>query len=150
MIGFETPDPLDAPDEIHVTLSGSIDGQTIPLGGWEPITWQGAGGDLQVTGDRATFTFRPGFADVIGGIQPALAPLPALVTDVAVEQLGRSFTATFGWAGSRHRGRGHRGPVPGDGARRTSHRGLRTGTPGAADGRPGTPRTDREPGLGLR
>jgi hypothetical protein len=96
MIGLETADPLDAPDDVQLGLAVTVDGQPLPLDGWEPITWQGAGGELQAGGDRATLDIRSGFADVIGGIQPALAPVPALVTDVAVEQLGRSFDARIG------------------------------------------------------
>ncbi|MGZ8570666.1 MAG: FtsX-like permease family protein [Actinomycetota bacterium] len=96
MIGLETTDPLDAPDEIPLGLIASVNGQPLPLDGWEPITWQSAGGDLQVAGGAATLTIRSGFGDLIGGIQPPLGPLPALVTDVAVDQLGRRFDAQIG------------------------------------------------------
>ncbi len=50
----------------------------------------------EAAGDTATLTIRSGFGDLIGGIQPSHAPLPALVTDVAVEQLGRRFDAQIG------------------------------------------------------
>ena len=96
MIGLETTDPLDAPDEIQLDLVASVNGEPLPFEGWEPVTWQSAGGDLQVDGEAASFTLRSGNGDLIGGIQPALGPLPALVTDVAVDQLGRRFDAQIG------------------------------------------------------
>ena len=53
MIGLETTDPDDAPDEIQLGMRTSVNDEPLPLDGWEPVTWQNAGGELHLDGEAA-------------------------------------------------------------------------------------------------
>lgn len=80
------------PEEDKFVIGVSVGDAELDLGSWQPITWRQSGGELSPDG---TFVLHPGVGKVVGGIQPAYAPIPAVVSgEVGVTQ-GEDFTASF-------------------------------------------------------
>jgi hypothetical protein len=87
---------LDLPFDLSIGIGGaSIDGAALPIADWEAITWRGSSGTLTPSGSGVTYDFSPGAGNVVGGIAPPSAPMPALVADSVAAELGQSFSVTM-------------------------------------------------------
>jgi putative ABC transport system permease protein len=95
-ITFRAETTLDLPFELSIDIGGvSIDEAPVPIADWEPITWRGSSGTLTPSGDGVTYDVNPGAGNVIGGIAPHAAPMPALVSDAVAAELGQTFSVTM-------------------------------------------------------
>jgi len=88
---------LDAPDEVTFEIRSVIaDGEALSLEGWEPLTWRGSTGSVDIEGGVLRYDMRSGASDVIGGIVPGSDPLPTLVSPGIATPGGPVFPATLG------------------------------------------------------
>jgi hypothetical protein len=91
---------LDAPDEVTFDMrSIEADGASLSLEGWEPLTWRGSAGSVELEGAGVRYEMESGASDVIGGIVPGSRPLPALVSPGIASPGGPVFRATLGGQG---------------------------------------------------
>jgi putative ABC transport system permease protein len=92
-ITFQAETGLHLPSRTWIQIDRcDVDGSPVDLHGWVPITWRGSRGRVSPSGDGVRYSFRPGAGNVIGGIEPPSAPLPALVSDGVADQVGSDFT----------------------------------------------------------
>jgi putative ABC transport system permease protein len=88
---------LDSPDEVTFEIgSVDVDGEAISLDGWEPLTWRGSAGSVEIEGTGARYEMESGASDVIGGLVPGSDPLPVLVSPGVASPGGPIFPATLG------------------------------------------------------
>jgi hypothetical protein len=88
---------LDAPDEVTFEIrSIAADGEPLSLEGWEPLTWRGSAGSVDLQGSGVRYEMESGASDVIGGIVPGSDPVPVLVSPGIASTGGPVFTATLG------------------------------------------------------
>ena len=79
-----------------VVSDATIDATPFPLVRWEAITWRGSHGSVTVHGSSLKDTFSAGVGDVIGGMQPQLPTLPAVMSPQVGSVEGPSFAAGIG------------------------------------------------------
>ncbi len=92
-ITFQAETGLDLPSTTWIQIDRcDIDGTSLDLRDWVPITWRGSSGKLIPRGAGVRYAFSPGAGNVIGGIEPPSSPLPALVSDGVAGQVGSDFT----------------------------------------------------------
>jgi putative ABC transport system permease protein len=70
----------------------AVDGRTLDLASFEPMSWRGSSGVLEGTDLRIT----RGAGSVVGGLVPRSDPLPALASDLVARQQGETFGLTLG------------------------------------------------------
>ncbi|MGQ0668221.1 MAG: FtsX-like permease family protein [Actinomycetota bacterium] len=96
-IAVQDPGTRDLPGKVRLTIEGvEADSQAVSLSGWEPIGWRSSEGMIRPEGGGLKRTIRRGAGHGIGGIAPALGPLPALASPGIVASQGEVFEATVG------------------------------------------------------
>ena len=76
--------------------SVSIDGGSVALEGWEPLTWRGSSGSVELEGAGIRYEMEAGASEVVGGILPGSDPLPAVVSPAVASGDGPNFVVTLG------------------------------------------------------
>ena len=88
---------LDAPSQVAFEIGPvSVDGESLSLNGWEPLTWRGSDGTVEPEGAGLRYVMDSGASDVIGGIVPSSEPLPALISPGIASEGGPVFATTLG------------------------------------------------------
>jgi hypothetical protein len=73
----------------------ALDGAPIDVSGWQALRWRGSDAEL-TSADGLRVAIDPGAGHVVGGIAPAAAPLPALVSPGVASSQSSVFLATIG------------------------------------------------------
>jgi hypothetical protein len=93
-ITFRVETGIDLPSSLQVTFeSVEAGGGPVAVQDWTPITWRGSSGALDEGGEGVTYRMDPGSGNVIGGIWPTPAPLPALLSDNWTDRPNSQFEA---------------------------------------------------------
>ena len=74
----------------------SVDGEPLPLDGWNALTWRGSAGSVEPDGGGLRYRMESGASDIVGGIVPGSPPLPALVSPAIATPSGPNFHVTLG------------------------------------------------------
>ena len=68
----------------------------IDLTTWQPTNWRGAAGTLAPEGDGVRYDVQLGSGAVVGGLQPPVPTLPAILSPAMVQQHSSFFSVTLG------------------------------------------------------
>ena len=100
-ITFAEVEPLpDLPFDLSIGVrSISLDGAPIDLTAWQPVNWRGAVGTLTPQADGVRYDVQLGSGAVVGGFQPPVPALAAILSPQMAAQHGSSFAVTL--AGQR-------------------------------------------------
>jgi ABC-type antimicrobial peptide transport system permease subunit len=80
-VTFETPSTAGLPKTIALGVrSLTLDGASVPLADWVPVTWHGASGYLKPAAGGWEYDATLGFAGVVAGIEPNPPALAAVVS----------------------------------------------------------------------
>jgi hypothetical protein len=97
-ITFAEIDPLPhLPYTLSIRIGGlEVDGNGVDLASWQPVNWRGATGTLTPEGNGLRYALTLGSGEVVGGLEPGLPPLPAVLSPQMRTERGSSFTVTLG------------------------------------------------------
>ena len=97
-VTFAEIEPLpDLSFELSIGIrSISRDGAPIDLTTWQPVNWRGAVGTLAPEGDGVRYDVQMGSGAVVGGLQPPVPALPAILSPAMVQQHSSFFSVTLG------------------------------------------------------
>jgi hypothetical protein len=97
-ITFAEIEPLPAlPFTLSIGIGGiDVDGEAVDLTTWQPLNWRGAAGTLTPDGAGLRYDLSLGSGEVVGGLEPQLPPLPAIVSPQMRAERGSSFSVTLG------------------------------------------------------
>ena len=88
---------VGAAAEIDLELTDvTVGGEAIDLESWNPLRWRGSDGAMAGIDGGVSLEIDTGAGHVVGGIAPAMPPLPALVSPEIARSQGSEFDATLG------------------------------------------------------
>lgn len=95
-ITFQADTTMDLPSRLSFTVRADIDGSPVPLTGWQALTWRGSSGRVSAATDGIRLDAKVGAGDVVAGLIPAPAPMPAVLSPSVAAALGDRATVTMG------------------------------------------------------
>ena len=97
-ITFAEIEPLaHLPFTLSIGIPGvEVDGTAVDLASWQPVNWRGATGTLTPEDGGVRYDLTLGSGEVVGGIEPGLPQLPAVLSPQMRAERGTSFVVTLG------------------------------------------------------